>query len=508
MRAAWYRGNPRLIPGPQHPTSRSATIPVVLLLSSTYPLFNSALKPLSSETSTVRARWGGGLRDKNGDSTQAHRRINGTGNIVGINLRVEQSWHAHWPEVIAADLEGCRTSGTGRRRAWFEQWFLSRLHFVSFCLGPRSIESSVLTGTDDRVIPIPMLFWTTKGSDCRLCPRTSGRVLPRGLPTCVHPSLWGLELEEYSIAFSVYSVEFPDGDGRGGAASEVQASEGEMVELMWRSLIMVEAKAAGLELQRGPKALAEVIFLFGNASGWRVAWLCRSRVLWKFFGAVPVSCHAHASDAKKGPPALAADIHNLPEQRSGAPLAHQLPEYRAHKPSFVIFGKGIRIAGLPMYGDGITIDSMGQSSDDLQDIVAAYTDNLYFEVNWPGRARSIGRTLRDIATEIAPQSSPNGLGALVYLRSHYARRAGIVSAAAGARITRWMPYLDAGMESLREKLSRILTKPLCYMCSDHYDGDSFTCPCCFCAICNDCRKRHRSQVRAHENGKCLHDLLP
>lgn len=231
--------------------------------------------------------------------------------------------------------------------------------------------------------------------------------------------------------------------------------------------------------------------------------------------------------------------------RCGAPFACLRTEYSKFHPSFVLYGKGLRVCGLAAFSDGVTIRRMGYTLDTLRGAVIAWGDRLSSEVtyvrplldswaiircaqeeNWTERAISIGEHLRELLTPVSSRSG--GLGSLLYIRKEHAARANVIGAAAGSQYIRWIPYLDVGMhdrqlvrilfgpgsQCLREELKTVLcSSNSCVVCGDTGDHDArpTICDICFCPICNVCSevktKDTARSVKRHMDGHCLEEDL-
>lgn len=232
--------------------------------------------------------------------------------------------------------------------------------------------------------------------------------------------------------------------------------------------------------------------------------------------------------------------------RCGSAFACLRPEYTRFRPSFVIYGKGLRICGLAVFPDGVTVRRMGYDLDTLEDAAASFFDRLSTEPayvrpllnswavircaqeeDWPARATSIGEHLRELVQPMT--SRTGGLGALLYLKKEHAVRANVIGAAAGPRYIRWIPYLDIGMQNrqtvrvlfgpasgiLRQELKTMLSSNTssCVICGDAGEGETpaTICDTCFCPICNVCSSRKRGLVavfvRRHLENRCLEQEL-
>lgn len=244
--------------------------------------------------------------------------------------------------------------------------------------------------------------------------------------------------------------------------------------------------------------------------------------------------------------------------RSGAPFAHQLSQYMeasSIRPSFVLFGKGLRACGLAVYPDGVSVSKLGHNKQDVMDIFTHCHDSMYSETlphqvlmeswatirtakreSWTTRAMAIGENLRRILDEVAGSSTqslqakkaPRGLGALLYIDPEQAAKTCAPGASASSSIMRWLPFLDESMEnwetvralfgpnsaSLRVQLQQVLARGFpgeqqqrnCVICWDTLASEGWEkcdkCQECICSYCLEDGKKKKI-LENHRKGRCL-----
>lgn len=222
--------------------------------------------------------------------------------------------------------------------------------------------------------------------------------------------------------------------------------------------------------------------------------------------------------------------------RCGAPFAFQRTEYARYRPSFILFGKGLRVSGLAVDPCGVTISELKYTSDELVDFCKSWADGLPSSVipfptllealgtlhrmqkeDWVARSSRIGSHLRQLIQSLQPGAVAFGLGGLVYLEKNTASNASLYGAAAGPHYIRWIPYLDEGMDdyskvqalfgpnsrSLREELQQFLSTSVCIQCGDYPEGGKVeVCKTCGGRVCTDCW-----DASPHKSGRCLNVLL-
>lgn len=91
--------------------------------------------------------------------------------------------------------------------------------------------------------------------------------------------------------------------------------------------------------------------------------------------------------------------------RCGAPFAFQRPEYAKYEPSFILFGKGIRVSGLAVNPRGVMISKLGLDQQNLIRFCTLWADRLPSSVlPFPVLLESLG-TLRLIRQKNLPERS-------------------------------------------------------------------------------------------------------
>jgi hypothetical protein len=220
--------------------------------------------------------------------------------------------------------------------------------------------------------------------------------------------------------------------------------------------------------------------------------------------------------------------------RCGAPFAHQLPQYKEFKPSFVIFGKTLISSGIAVNWDGVHISRLGytdskdilegwdhKSSRVLQPMVAIQslgTIRLAEREQWWDRSTRIGENLRSILKGIDPNIRLVGIGALIYMPKAASESVQVIGASAAVSC-RWMPYLDEGMDdeeqvyalfgehsrSFREYLCSKLKSSsfrthFCILCAENAVDGLSQCSSCFGYICAGCRELQAAG--RHMAGEC------
>ncbi|KAH7012072.1 pyridoxal phosphate-dependent transferase [Microdochium trichocladiopsis] len=219
--------------------------------------------------------------------------------------------------------------------------------------------------------------------------------------------------------------------------------------------------------------------------------------------------------------------------RCGAPFAFQRPEYKAHQPDFVLFGKALRVAGLALNPSGATLGNLGLTKDDLVTFCENHLDRQASNVVYmpaileslavvrfakqnklPERAQRIGSMLRTLLLDFGLKSKIKGLDSLIYIpRTKILSPLGVVSAAAGNSLTRWFPYLDVGMENSERVKSLLnpeyaeeryiyyqtMAKEICVECGDMpVPGDGGACKTCSGCYCGGCwdKPSHKANCRS------------
>ncbi|KAK2007158.1 hypothetical protein LZ32DRAFT_695593 [Colletotrichum eremochloae] len=230
--------------------------------------------------------------------------------------------------------------------------------------------------------------------------------------------------------------------------------------------------------------------------------------------------------------------------RCGAPFAHHLAAYKRFRPSFVLFGKGLKASGLAVYRDGVTVSQLGVTSESFQQTLLSFSQTtaevfdphlllrawavvrVAARENWPQKAVAIGKNLCRILESIDPcRPPPLGCGALLFLGRAATAESRVTGASAGDSVVRWFPFLDAGMEdyntvwslfgvcsqSMREDLVKLVGGVCrdCVVCGDvALRGSWKRCDTCKGTICEDCLKGNMGMVPRHEAGTCLAPLDP
>lgn len=184
--------------------------------------------------------------------------------------------------------------------------------------------------------------------------------------------------------------------------------------------------------------------------------------------------------------------------RCGAPFCHQRPEYGAHVPTLVLFGKGFRLAGLAVHHDGIGVrDALGITSraellrrageirGAASEVVTIPTIlhaqnvlDLAIAEDWPARSSQIGYNLRQLISDLQRPSQPGhrqrystrlksklrhnndrsssnaatdairGIDSLIYLPRRAAWQFNAVGASTGPTLLRWFAFLDEPLASM------------------------------------------------------------
>jgi len=236
---------------------------------------------------------------------------------------------------------------------------------------------------------------------------------------------------------------------------------------------------------------------------------------------------------------LVAD-ESMSAVRCGYPFAHLDPKYGGRKPTFVLFGKGFRTAGLAVHHDGCLIrkrlvmpdgNKLLDGAAQLFDIVVSEPvapatlieahDALRkaIDQDFCGRANLIGTILRGYIDDIHGRRSStrfkhSGMGALIFLPSTIAAASGLVPAASGSMV-RWMPYLDEGMADpnllqslfgpggfMYDELVKHIAST-CIMCGKIVAEQEELVKCDVCGgyICPSCAVA--PLYKTHIDGKCL-----
>ncbi|KZL65668.1 hypothetical protein CT0861_03031 [Colletotrichum tofieldiae] len=134
--------------------------------------------------------------------------------------------------------------------------------------------------------------------------------------------------------------------------------------------------------------------------------------------------------------------------RGGAPFARHRSKYASHKPSFVLCGKGLKVAILAAYHDGATIHRLRFTQQSLHDLLTDFHDSKYSEpINPHPRVGLIaplllGNTFGLFSKEIAPDREQRGLDALIVTDRHVA--AGL--SLAGGSSDGFPPFFYSGIE--------------------------------------------------------------
>ncbi|GKT65236.1 hypothetical protein ColTof3_12575 [Colletotrichum tofieldiae] len=230
--------------------------------------------------------------------------------------------------------------------------------------------------------------------------------------------------------------------------------------------------------------------------------------------------------------------------RCGAPFAHHLLPYSAYRPSFVLFGKGLRACGIAAYTGGVTTAKFAYTSESISKVTqrldATYSEPINSHVllqswaivrasageNWPCRATKIGDNLRMILMETIPAKKTRliaGLGAFIFVGRDQAAMLCITGASAGKKTIRWLPPLDKALEdyetvralfgpasaSLRDDLFQLLDEAAtsCVNCGESLEGDEGAawnrCPTCKGAFCAFCIDEGYEMAPVHSRGECL-----
>ncbi|KAK2011621.1 PLP-dependent transferase [Colletotrichum eremochloae] len=230
--------------------------------------------------------------------------------------------------------------------------------------------------------------------------------------------------------------------------------------------------------------------------------------------------------------------------RCGAPFAHHLSPYSAYRPSFVLFGKGLRACGIAAYTEGVTTTLLGHTSETMRQVTyrldSTFSEPINSYVllqswaivraamaeNWPQRAARIGDNLRRILADMTPPdkaTSVMGMGAFILVERSQAAALCITGASAGKKTIRWLPPLDKSLANyeavralfgptsamFRDDLYQLLDEPAnsCVNCGEALEGAEGTtwvrCPTCKGAFCGFCTEEGYEMAPVHQRGECL-----
>jgi len=215
--------------------------------------------------------------------------------------------------------------------------------------------------------------------------------------------------------------------------------------------------------------------------------------------------------------------------RCGAPLAHQLPQYRQHgRPDLILFGKAVRTNGIAVEWNGINIRKLGITNEEEREYTTLHWQERLTEMaptadlltswgtlvlaareDWPQRSQTIGQILRDVVKDEGIKSSSiGGLHSLIYLRQKdYSRISWPVMGANAGNYVRWLPTMDRVMTSRDELFTKVfgpdsvphrkqlaaylsskgLEPRWCSGCGTAVEsGMKVTCPRCVANRCENC----------------------
>ncbi len=223
--------------------------------------------------------------------------------------------------------------------------------------------------------------------------------------------------------------------------------------------------------------------------------------------------------------------HIDPMRRSASLPPSRIPEF---PPLFRSLREGFKNRGIAIFPTGVGI----RNEEQLLYTIERWGDHLSSQVlapgklleslatlrraeaeDWPGRAVKIGKALRLVLQSLTTRPRQlGGLASLIYLRRPMAEKTCIVGAAAGKYFTRWLPYVDAGMEtvdalfgpssqSLRDELrkSGIFDPTCCVICNDLPENeiDVEVCETCQGPLCDICLQKPTKSLQHHKGGLCL-----